>query len=283
MRWVPPQVKTTSTSTSNSGTMILILVILCCVSSVIGGAIWFIFFSESEGDDCTLKTDPNALGVLDSNLDCIFSACKPTYALDATGNCVIDQSGTICSPAVGNQIDKGVYRTNVSNVCTLEGCESGYELVGGKCVTRTISGRWVQIIHSDEYTADNEKLINLLEVQVFDADDENIAKGKPVTGIPDVHESSNLVDGDDTTMAHTTTGEGIHSVSINLESTSKIKKIVITNRTDCCTARAIGLKINIQDTDRINTFTTPPITKDSKTYTFDFSASVPAWTYSSIE
>ncbi len=131
MRWAPPKIQTGSQG--DSGTMILILVILCCVSLVVGGAIWFVFFRKSEGDDCTPKNNPNALGVLDSNLDCIFSACKPTYAPDATGNCVIDQSGTICSPAVGDPIDKGVYRTNVSNVCTLEGCESGYELVGGKC------------------------------------------------------------------------------------------------------------------------------------------------------
>jgi hypothetical protein len=120
-------------------------------------------------------------------------------------------------------------------------------------------------------------IINLAEVEVFDKDGTNLASGKTVTGtaiLPD-YPLANLVDDDKTNFAHTACPDPINTdkdnMLIDLGSVKEIKKIVITNRTDCCKERAIGIKAVVLGADGTTVIKeTPAVTTEADTYTFTF-------------
>ena len=120
-------------------------------------------------------------------------------------------------------------------------------------------------------------IINLAEVQVFDASNTNLASGKTVTGT-EIHPAgplANLTDGNMTNFAHTACPDPINTekdnMLIDLGSVKEIKKIVITNRTDCCKERAIGIKAVVLGADGTTVIKeTPAITTEADTYTFSF-------------
>ena len=120
-------------------------------------------------------------------------------------------------------------------------------------------------------------IINLAEVQVFDASNTNLASGKTVTGTA-IHPAgplANLVDGNMSNFAHTAcpipTNTEKDYMTIDLGAEKEIKKIVITNRTDCCKDRAIGIKAVILAANGTTVVKeTPAITTTADTYTLIF-------------
>jgi hypothetical protein len=125
---------------------------------------------------------------------------------------------------------------------------------------------------------DKNRIINLSELEVLDANGVNIAKGKPVTGSsewPSTHLWPKLTDGviAADNFAHTMgrTPEEVDFMTIDLGEEKEIKTIKIHNRTSCCGQRAIGLKVMIIDESKQNVVKeTPVISTDSKDYTFTF-------------
>ena len=116
-----------NSNTGGSDQMMIIVVmtiILFCIVSLVGG-----YFSllRIEGDTCEIKFDKNAEGIVDEEGKCKFARCKDTYDADATGKCVLNQSGKDCTPEE-TPVVNGIYKTNVSNVCEFNSCTIGYQL-----------------------------------------------------------------------------------------------------------------------------------------------------------
>ena len=137
------------------------------------------------------------------------------------------------------------------------------------------SGQYVKLVHTALTS-----VINLAELEVFaKAGTTNLAAGKTVTS-SQFHPAWGgpmLVDGNFATagnnFAHTMTevADTEDSMLIDLGSVQEIEKIKITNRTDCCTERAMGIKAVILGADGTTVIKeTAVITTDAATYTFTF-------------
>lgn len=103
--------------------------------------------------------------------------------------------------------------------------------------------------------------INLMEVKVYDVNNNNVARGAPVTTSGDYdskkYPSSYLVDDNESTMAHTSWGDktgielkGVQWMNITLPGTTDIKDIVIVNRPNVAdhnylTTRFVGANIQL--------------------------------------
>jgi len=145
------------------------------------------------------------------------------------------------------------------------------------------SGRYVKIEQTIVSKPDDSgdlcnknAIINLAEVQVFNASGTNLAASKTVTGTA-IHPAgplANLVDGNMANFAHTACPDVNTEkdyMLIDLDSVQEIKKIVITNRTDCCKDRAVGVKAVILGSDGTTVVKeTPAISTTADTYTFTF-------------
>jgi len=145
------------------------------------------------------------------------------------------------------------------------------------------SGRYVKLEHTVAHDPnatgnddDKHKILNLAEVEVFAKDGTtSLASGKTVTGtsLRANFPGSNLVDGNFTNFAHTW-GRDVNvkdEFTIDLGSVQEIEKIKITNRVDCCKARAQGIKAIILGADGTTVVKeTPAISTTADTYTFTF-------------
>lgn len=151
-------------------------------------------------------------------------------------------------------------------------------------------GRYVKLEHTVAYDEsamrddgitegnvdDKNRIINLAELEVFDASGTNLAAGKTVTGSSEyssTHGYINLTDGNKTNFAHTKgrTEEEIDYLQVDLGSEKEIKKLVITNRTGCCKNRAVGIKAVILAADGTTVVKeTPAIANTADTYTLTF-------------
>ena len=146
------------------------------------------------------------------------------------------------------------------------------------------SGRYVKVTATEAADPDapgniddQNRIINLSELEVLDASGTNIAKDRSVTGSsewPSTHLWSKLTDGviDPENFAHTMgrTPEEVDFMTIDLGEEKEIKTIKIHNRISCCGQRAIGLKVQILDESSQLVKETPVISSDSKDYTFTF-------------
>ena len=155
---------------------------------------------------------------------------------------------------------------------------------GGSPPSGPPKGRYVKLVHTIAYDAnatgnidDKNKIINLAELEVFDASGTNLAARKTVTGsseYPAPHVWSNLTDGNKTNFAHTLgrTPSEYDSMTVDLGAEKEIKKLVITNRTSsCCKHRAIGVKAVILGYNGTTVVKeTPAITTTADTYTLTF-------------
>ena len=129
--------------------------------------------------------------------------------------------------------------------------------------------------------------INLREVEVFDENDVNVALNKTPAMFPGEHTTatgSNLTDGDYTNIGHTVGYEPFLSVTIDLGSVMKIKKIVITNRicegaSTVCQDRIKTAVVKVLGADKVEVKKTPPITSSNSKLTYDFNVATPAWDY----
>jgi len=160
-------------------------------------------------------------------------------------------------------------------------------------------GKYVQLKQTVAYDADAEgneddqnKIINISEVEVYDENDTLISGGQTVTGssVFDEHGYANLVDGNKKNFAHTKgrTETEYDSMKIDLGATKKIKKIVVTNRKDCCQNRIDGLTIEILDSSGENVKTSPTInvaagTTAHNAYTLTFPANTWSGTSSPMD
>jgi len=154
---------------------------------------------------------------------------------------------------------------------------------GGSPPSGPPKGRYVKLVHTIAYDAnatgnidDKNKIINLAELEVFDASGTNLASGKTVTGSSEyssTHGYINLTDGNKTNFAHTKgrTEAEIDYLQVDLGAEQEIKKLVITNRTSCCKNRAVGIKAVILAADGTTVVKeTPAITTTADTYTLTF-------------
>ena len=145
------------------------------------------------------------------------------------------------------------------------------------------SGQYVKLVHTvgqDTSAAGNDddknKILNLAELEVFAKDGTtSLASGKTVTGtsLSAGYPGTNLVDGNMTNFAHTwgRAADVLDEFLVDLGSVQEIGKIKITNRTDCCQKRAIGIKAVILGADGTTVIKeTPAITTEAATYTFTF-------------
>ena len=145
------------------------------------------------------------------------------------------------------------------------------------------SGRYVKLVHTvgqDTSAAGNDddknKILNLAELEVFaKGGTTSLASGKTVTGtsLSAGYPGANLVDGNMTNFAHTwgRAANVLDEFLVDLGSVQEIGKIKITNRTDCCQKRAIGIKAVILGADGTTVIKeTPAITTEAATYTFTF-------------
>ena len=145
------------------------------------------------------------------------------------------------------------------------------------------SGQYVKLVHTvgqDTSAAGNDddknKILNLAELEVFAKDGTtSLASGKTVTGtsLSAGYPGTNLVDGNMTNFAHTwgRAADVLDEFLVDLGSVQEIEKIKITNRTDCCQERAIGIKAVILGADGTTVIKeTPTITTNAATYTFTF-------------
>ena len=145
------------------------------------------------------------------------------------------------------------------------------------------SGQYVKLVHTvaqDNSAAgnadDKNKILNLAELEVFaKGGTTSLAAGKTVTGtsLAAGYPGTNLVDGNMTNLAHTfgRAADVLDEFLVDLGSVQEIEKIKITNRTDCCQKRAIGVKAVILGADGTTVIKeTPAITTNAATYTFTF-------------
>jgi hypothetical protein len=138
-----------------------------------------------------------------------------------------------------------------------------------------ISGRYV-IIERVAPSGADLNLINLDTVAVFGVDGASLTNGATVTAgsqySPDFP-ASNLIDTVPRTFAHTAIVPGTDYTNdwfkIDLAADTKIAKVVITNRVDCCQARAVGLRVRITNAAGADVFVGPTIATVAPTYTFE--------------
>jgi len=141
------------------------------------------------------------------------------------------------------------------------------------------TGRYVKLQQTTAYdgtSADNKyKIMNLAELEVYDENDKKISHRRPVTMSSQLsgYSGANLTDGSFNNLAHTKTGDQreIDWMMVDLGSEHKIKAILITNRTDCCKERAIGIRAIVLDADKKTVKSTPAIVivEDSYEFVFD--------------
>ena len=162
--------------------------------------------------------------------------------------------------------------------------ETGYQFYERKEVpipSGQPMGRYVKLEQTVAYDPaaggdDLYKMLNFAELEVFDESGTNLAGGKTVTGssqYSSLYGYVNLTDGNKTNFTSTgSTNENEYdSLTVDLGSKKKIKKIVITNRTDCCKGRAIGVKVVILGSDGTTVVKeSSPIITSADTYTLTF-------------
>ena len=153
------------------------------------------------------------------------------------------------------------------------------------------SGRYIKITQSkaqDSADENSNLVINLAEVEVYDSNNALVSNNKTVTGssVHEDHPWANLVDGNKTNVAHTigTTASEIDNMQIDLGAVKEIKKIVITNRTDCCKDRINGLKVQVLNESNVSVKQTPVIRLENGSnaadvYTLTFPENVWSKTY----
>ena len=141
------------------------------------------------------------------------------------------------------------------------------------------TGRYVKLQQTTAYDSTNVgneyKILNLAELEVFDENDKKISHQRPVTMSSqlDGYSGDRLTDGSFNNFAHTKTGDQreLDWMMVDLGAEHKIKALLITNRTDCCKDRAIGIRAIVLDSNKKAVKSTPAIVivEDSYEFVFD--------------
>ena len=138
------------------------------------------------------------------------------------------------------------------------------------------TGRYVKLQQTTAYdgtSTDNKyKIINLAELEVFDENDKKISHRRPVT-VSSGYGGANLTDGSFNNLAQTNAGDQreLDWMMVDLGSEHKIKTLLITNGTNCCKERAIGIRAIVLDANKKTVKSTPAIVivEDSYEFVFD--------------
>jgi hypothetical protein len=242
---------------TGSQDMIIIVVMMMMMSSVFavlaGGA--YFMTKPQEGDECK-GTSVGGNYVIDEDGDCVLDYCDSGYT----------QSGGGCVVVVpdGNEDESG----------------SGGGGGGGGGLPMA---QYVRVERpSGDYPGN---IINLGEIEVFDEDDNNISLNAPVTGGPAGAHSAgpyyHLTDGNYAKFAHTT-GDGVSFLEVDLGAAYKIKKVVITNRSNCCQYRLADAVLILKGVNSEQVQVTPSIDTEKMKMTWDFSSETPEWLYTDV-
>ena len=96
--------------------------------------------------------------------------------------------------------------------------------------------------------ASDAYLINLAQIEMYDASGTNVASGATAT-MSSQHSAdypaTNLLDGKYDTFGHTADGDTNPWVRVDLGSLKTIYAIRVVNRQDCCGFRAVGLTVSL--------------------------------------
>jgi hypothetical protein len=121
-------------------------------------------------------------------------------------------------------------------------CPSDLEMSEDCVISTSIKGRYVSVGFLDV-----KKIINVLQLDVFDNYNKLISAGKPVTGLNILPQfpGTNLVNdvrysGADNQLTHTAATSPNEFVEIDLGQEYEISRIVLYNRTSCCADRIVG-------------------------------------------
>jgi hypothetical protein len=206
---------------------------------------------------------------------------KTPIIIGLLGLCVMCSSSSAAAMMMGGEETPSTTGPSASTGSTGPSASTGS--TGPSAPAGSPKGRYVKLEQTIAYDEsaegnvdDKNKILNLAELEVFDVSGTNLAAGKTVTGSsewPAPHLWSNLTDGNKTNFAHTKgrTEEEIDYLQVDLGAEKEIKKLVITNRTDCCKNRAIGIKAVILAADGTTVVKeTDMIYTVADTYTIEF-------------
>ena len=140
------------------------------------------------------------------------------------------------------------------------------------------TGRYVKLQQTTAYDSTNigneYKILNLAELEVFDENDKKISYQRPVT-MSSGSGGDRLTDGSFNNYAQTATGDQreLDWMMVDLGAEHKIKALLVTNRTDCCKDRAIGIRAIVLDSNKKPIKSTPAIVIIEDSYEFIFDES----------
>ena len=152
-----------------------------------------------------------------------------------------------------------------------------------------VSGRYVRVALNATSLADTAYALNIEELEVYDSTGTNIAAGKTATAsteyTPGEYQAELAFDGSLDTMYHSLHNTTEDWLEVDLGSVKDIHKVVIKHPDDDDTFRDLAVKdrlrghVIIKDGSKEIVKTTPDIsiTTADHTYTYDFTASSPAW------
>ena len=160
---------------------------------------------------------------------------------------------------------------------------------GGGGAKTGVSGRYVRVALNATSLADTAYALNIEELEVYDSTGTNIAAGKTATAsteyTPGEYQAGLAFDGSLDTMYHSLHNIGEDWLEVDLGSVKDIHKVVIKHPGDDDAFQNVAVKdrlrghVIIKDGSEAIVKTTPDIsiTTADHTYTYDFTASSPAW------
>jgi hypothetical protein len=151
-----------------------------------------------------------------------------------------------------------------------------------------VSGRYVRVALNATTSADTAYALNIKELEVYDSTGTNIAAGKTATAsteYPGDYQAGLAFDGSLDTMYHSLHDTTEDWLEVDLGSVKDIHKVVIKHPDDEAVHKEVAVKdrlrghVIIKDGSEAIVETTPDIstTTANHTYTYDFTASSPAW------
>ena len=171
-------------------------------------------------------------------------------------------------------------------------------MMGGETVEETksttptptgVSGRYVRVALNATSLADTAYALNIEELEVYDSTGTNIAAGKTATAsteyTPGEYQAGLAFDGSLDTMYHSLHNTTEDWLEVDLGSVKDIHKVVIKRPDSDAVNQGVAVKdrlrghVIIKDGSEAIVKTTPDIsiTTADHTYTYDFTASSPAW------
>tara|TARA_R110002049_G_C8900585_1_gene541539 strand:+ start:63 stop:680 length:618 start_codon:yes stop_codon:yes gene_type:complete len=160
---------------------------------------------------------------------------------------------------------------------------------GGGGAKTGVSGRYVRVALNATSLADTAYALNIEELEVYDSTGTNIAAGKTATAsteyTPGEYQAGLAFDGSLDTMYHSLHNTTEDWLEVDLGSVKDIHKVIIKHPGDEDVHKEVAVKdrlrghVIIKDGSEAIVKTTPDIsiTTADHTYTYDFTASSPAW------